>query len=205
MNQSKNNPEKDNSKTETIASKSVINTDTNNIKPKKPLSQFEISQLSYKNEKLNEEVKSLKAQIIELNDKINEQLVTITNNKLQYDKDSNSIKDKYTKEIKLLKEKLDNSNSEMKSLENNCKIKMYEAENEKKLLEMKIQNLESQINELNTKNTQMSHEYESQILIINDTKKRAISDYENQIEELKQKFENVQSNNIEIESKLKTQ
>ena len=42
---------------------------------KKPLSQFEISQLSFKNEKLNDEVKSLKTQIISLNDKINEQLI----------------------------------------------------------------------------------------------------------------------------------
>ena len=54
-------------------------TDAINSKPKKMLSQFEISQLSFKNEKLSEEVKSLKAQIVNLNDKINEQLVTITN------------------------------------------------------------------------------------------------------------------------------
>ena len=53
---------------------------------------------------------------------------------------------------------------------------------------MKIKNLESQIDELNSKITQTSHEYESQILIINDSKKRAISDYENQIEELKKKI-----------------
>ena len=180
-------------------------TDAINSKPKKMLSQFEISQLSFKNEKLSEEVKSLKAQIVNLNDKINEQLVTITNNKLLYDKESNSVKDKYTKEIKSLKEKLEKSNAQVKILENKHKIKIYEIENEKKLLEMKIKNLESKIDELNTKITQINREYESQILIINDSKKRTISDYEKQIEELKKNFENMQSNNIEIESKLKTQ
>ena len=180
-------------------------TDAINSKPKKMLSQFEISQLSFKNEKLSEEVKSLKAQIVNLNDKINEQLVTITNNKLLYDKESNSVKDKYTKEIKSLKEKLEKSNAQVKILENKHKIKIYEIENEKKLLEMKIKNLESKIDELNTKITQVNREYESQILIINDSKKRTISDYEKQIEELKKNFENMQSNNIEIESKLKTQ
>ena len=115
-------------------------TDAINSKPKKMLSQFEISQLSFKNEKLSEEVKSLKAQIVNLNDKINEQLVTITNNKLLYDKESNSVKDKYTKEIKSLKEKLEKSNAQVKILENKHKIKIYEIENEKKLLEMKIKN-----------------------------------------------------------------
>ena len=198
MNQPNNPPEtsseKDNSQNEKISSKSDKTIDTNNPKQKKQLSEFEISQLSFKNEKLNEEVKSLKAQIINLNDKINEQMITITNNKLLYDKETNSTKDKYTKEIKSLKEKLDNSNTAMKTLENQHKIRIYEIENEKKLLY-----------ELNSKISQTSHEYESQILIINDSKKRAISDYENQIEELKKKFENMQSNNIEIESKLKTQ
>ena len=50
-------------------------------------------------------------------------------------------------------------------------------------------------------------EFELSNFSFNDliSKKRAISDYENQIEELKKKFENMQSNNIEIESKLKTQ
>ena len=172
---------------------------------KKPLSQFEISQLSFKNEKLNDEVKSLKTQIISLNDKINEQIITITNNKLTYDKETNSLKDSYTKEIKALKTKLEKSNTEIKSVENKYKVQIYEMGNEKKLLEMKIKNLESQIDSLNSKISQTSREYESQILIINDSKKRAIADYENQIEELKKKFETMQSNNIEIESKLKTQ
>ena len=178
---------------------------TSNPQSKKPLSQFEISQLSFKNEKLNDEVKSLKTQIISLNDKINEQMITITNNKLLYDKESNTLKENYTKEIKLLKAKLEKSNSDMKSLENKQKVQIYEIGNEKQLLEMKIKNLESQIDSLNSKISQTSHEYESQILIINDSKKRAIADYENQIDELKKKFENAQSNNIELESKLKTQ
>ena len=108
MNQPNNPPEtsteKNNSQNEKISSKSDKTIDTNNPKQKKQLSQFEISQLLFKNEKLNEEVKSLKAQIINLNDKINEQMITITNNKLLYDKESNSTKDKYTKEIKSLKE-----------------------------------------------------------------------------------------------------
>ena len=147
---------------------------------KKPLSQFEISQLSFKNEKLNDEVKSLKTQIISLNDKINEQIITITNNKLTYDKETNSLKDSYTKEIKALKTTLEKSNTEIKSVENKYKVQIYEMGNEKKLLEMKIKNLESQIDSLNSKISQTSREYESQILIINDSKKRAIADYENQ-------------------------
>ena len=174
--------------------------DINNQKPKKPLSQFEISQLSFKNEKLNDEVKSLKAQIIELNDKINEQMITITNNKLIYDKDTNSMKEEYTKEIKSLKEKLDNSNSELKSVENKYKVKIYEMGNEKQLLEMQIKNLESQINELNTKISQTSHEYESQILIINDSKKRAISDYEKKL--LEMKIKNLESKIDELNTKI---
>ena len=172
MNKSQNPPEtsleNDTSKKDIIDSNSYETSNSNNSKPKKPLTQFEISQLSFKNEKLNEEVKSLKAQIISLNDKINEQLITITNNKLLYDQESNSSKDKFTKEVKSLKQKLENSNSEMKTLENKYKVKIYEAENEKQLLEMKIKNLESQINELNSKISQISHEYESQILILNE-------------------------------------
>ena len=77
-NSSQNSNEKENPNKE-IPNKAI---DSINSKPKKVLSQFEISQLSFKNDKLNEEVKSLKAQIVNLNDKINEQLVTITNNKL---------------------------------------------------------------------------------------------------------------------------
>ena len=148
MNTSNNPPEtsteKDKSQKEIISSKSDNTVDTTNQKQKKQLSQFEISQLSFKNEKLNEEVKSLKAQIINLNDKINEQMITITNNKLLYDKESKTAKDNYTKEIKSLKEKLDNSNTAMKTLENNHKIKIYEIENEKKLLEMKIKKKEKE-------------------------------------------------------------
>ena len=68
MNPSNNPPEtsteKDKSQKEIISSKSDKTVDTTNQKQKKQLSQFEISQLSFKNEKLNEEVKSLKAQII---------------------------------------------------------------------------------------------------------------------------------------------
>jgi len=201
-----NNPPENNEKPPNINDQTKNNTlNVSTTQSKKPLSQFEISQLSFKNEKLNEEVKSLKSQIISLNDKINEQMITITNNKLTYDKETNSLKDTYNKEIKALKATLDKSNSEIKSVENKYKVQIYEIGNEKKLLEMKIKNLESQIDSFNSKISQISHEYESQILIINDSKKRAISDYENQIEELKKKLENMQSNNIEIESKLKTQ
>ena len=50
-------------------------TDAINSKPKKMLSQFEISQLSFKNEKLSEEVKSLKAQIVNLNDSFYKSIV----------------------------------------------------------------------------------------------------------------------------------
>ena len=49
----------------------------------KPLSQFEVTELIDKNEKLTEEVKNLKNQIVSLNDKINEQIITINNNKLK--------------------------------------------------------------------------------------------------------------------------
>ena len=56
---------------------------TSNPQSKKPLSQFEISQLSFKNEKLNDEVKSLKTQIISLNDKINEQIINYSTIKSQ--------------------------------------------------------------------------------------------------------------------------
>ena len=186
-NSGENNPPK----TVSEKSKSEISTNIDNIKPKKQLTQFEISQISTKNEKLTEEVKSLKAQIVTLNDKINEQLITITNNKLIYDKESNLTKDKHSKEIKSLKQKIENSNTEIKSIENKYKIKIYEVENEKQLLDMKIKNLESQIAELNSKIEQTIHEYESQISLINDTKKRTISDYENQIEELKKKIMNM--------------
>ncbi len=157
-------------------SKSDKTSNNNDETPKKPLSQFECIQLSLKNQKLNDEVKSLKAQILNLNDKINEQTVTITNNKLIYDKETKSMKDQYTKEIKGLKQKIENSNSELKTIENKYKIKTNEIENQKQLLAIHIKNLESQINEYKSKISQISHEYESQILIINDSKKRAISD-----------------------------
>ena len=97
-------------------SKADKTSNNNNETPKKPLSQFECIQLSLKNQKLNDEVKSLKAQILNLNDKINEQTVTITNNKLIYDKETKSMKDQYTKEIKGLKQKIENSNSELKTI-----------------------------------------------------------------------------------------
>ena len=176
-------------------------------KPKitKKLSDFEINDLINKNDKLKEEVKTLKSQIVSLNDKINEQIIVINNNKLNYDKESKTIKEKYEKEIKGLKEKLDNTTNETKSIENSYKIKIYEIENEKQLLHMNKQNLENQIKDLNSKITQINKEYESQLKILNDTKKRTITDYEKQIDELKIKLENIQSKSIETESKLKTQ
>ncbi len=176
-------------------------------KPKitKKLSEFEINDLINKNDKLKEEVKTLKSQIVSLNDKINEQIIVINNNKLNYDKESKTIKEKYEKEIKGLKEKLDNTTNETKSIENSYKIKIYEIENEKQLLHMNNQNLENQIKDLNSKITQINKEYESQLKILNDTKKRTITDYEKQIDELKIKLENIQSKSIETESKLKTQ
>lgn len=183
---------------------SEISSDKEKPKKGRPLSQYEITEIMNKNEKLNEEIKNLKNQIVSLNDKINEQVIIITNNKLKYDKESNANKDKYEKEIKLLKEKLDDTSGHTKSVENNYKIKIYEIENEKQLLNMTNQNLENQIQELNTKLSQANREYESQLKIINDTKKNTITDYEKQIDELKQKLEAVQSKSIEIESKLKT-
>ena len=132
-------------------SKSYKSSNNNKETPKKPLSQFESIQLSLKNQKLNDEVKSLKAQILNLNDKINEQTVTITNNKLIYDKETKSMKDQYTKEIKGLKQKIENSNSELKTIENKYKIKTNEIENQKQLLAIHIKNLESQINEYKSK------------------------------------------------------
>ena len=78
-------------------------------------------------------------------------------------------------------------------------------ENEKQLLDMNNKNLETQIQELNAKISQTNKEYDSQLKIISDTKKKTISDYEKQIDELKQKLEAIQSKSIETESKLKTQ
>ena len=168
---------------------SEISLDKEKLKTNKSLSEFEINQLINKNEKLTEEIKNLKIQMISLNDKINEQIITINNNKLNYDKESKAEKEKYEKEIKELKEKLDNTSNETKSIENKYKIKIYEIENEKQLLNMTNQNLENQISELNTKLSQANREYESQLQIINDIKNRKITDYEKQIDELKEKVE----------------
>ena len=64
MNKSQNPPENslenDTSKKDIIDSNSYETSNSNNLKPKKPLTQFEISQLSFKNEKLNEEARPVK-------------------------------------------------------------------------------------------------------------------------------------------------
>ena len=99
---------------ETNMNNSEISIDKEKQKPSKSLSQFEINQLMNKNEKLTEEIKNLKIQVISLNDKVNEQIITINNNKLNYDKESKAEKEKYEKEIKQLKEKLDNTSNETK-------------------------------------------------------------------------------------------
>ena len=108
---------------ETNMNNSEISIDKEKQKQSKSLSQFEINQLMNKNEKLTEEIKNLKIQIISLNDKVNEQIITINNNKLNYDKESKAEKEKYEKEIKQLKEKLDNTSNETKSIENSYKKK----------------------------------------------------------------------------------
>ena len=64
------------------------------------LSNVEIQDLIDSNKKLTEENKNYKNQIISLNDKINEQLVTIQDNKLKFDQENRLIKEKYEKEIR---------------------------------------------------------------------------------------------------------
>ena len=190
----------DNSKKEE-KSKNTIPTNQKEIK----LSQYEINDLIKKNQSYSDEIKNLKSEIVSLKDKINEQLVIITNNKLNYDKETKGMKEKYEQEIKQLKSKLDNSSSNLKVLENTYKIKINEIEKDKELLSMKNKNLENQINEFNNKISQLNKEYDSQFLIMKENKKRTISDYEKQIEELKTKLENIQLKSIDTETKLKTQ
>lgn len=100
------------------------------------MSDLEIQDLINKNKKLTEENKNYKNQIISLNDKINEQLVLIQDNKLKYDQENQQMKEKYEKEIRTLKEKIENNNEEITSIENKYKIKMNEIEKEKQLLSM---------------------------------------------------------------------
>ena len=64
------------------------------------MSDLEIQDLINKNKKLTEENKNYKNQIISLNDKINEQLVLIQDNKLKYDQENQQMKEKYEKEIR---------------------------------------------------------------------------------------------------------
>ena len=76
--------ESNNTTSETLLDKEI---DKEKEKINKKLSEFEINELIKKNEKLIEEVKTLKIQIVSLNVKINEQIITINNNKLNYDKE----------------------------------------------------------------------------------------------------------------------
>ena len=82
---------------------------------------------------------------------------------------------------------------------------MNEIEKDKQLLMMTNQNLENQISDLNTKINQINLENESQLKLYNDSKKKTIKDYNDQIDELKNKYEALQTKFIETESKLKTQ
>ena len=69
-------------------------TESSTESSKKQLTQYEIDLLIQNNSKYLEEIKNYKSQIVELNDKINEQIVTITDNKLKYDQESKIIKEK---------------------------------------------------------------------------------------------------------------
>ena len=171
----------------------------------KQLSDIEIQDLINTNKKLTEENKNFKNQISVLNDKINEQLVTIQDNKLKFDQENTAIKEKYEKEIRSLKDKIDNNNDEITSIENKYKIKMNELEKEKQLLSMSKNNLEKDLEELKNKINSINKENESQLKILNDSKKDIINNYEKQITELKNNLNKIQTNQIETEDKLKTQ
>ena len=82
---------------------SEISLDKEKHKSSKSLAQLGMNQLIIKNDKFTEEVKNLKSLIVSLNNKVNEQIITINNNKLNYDKDSKIIKEKLEKEIKQYK------------------------------------------------------------------------------------------------------
>ena len=93
------------------------------------------------NNKLKEENKNYKNEIISLKDKINEQIIVIEDNKLKNIQENKILIDKYEKEIKLLKEKIENNNEEKTLIENNYKIKMNDIEKEKQLLLMSNKNI----------------------------------------------------------------
>ena len=169
------------------------------------LSQIEINDLIELNKKLSEENKLYKNQIILLKDKINEQLIIIQDNKLKYDQDNRSLKEKLEKEIHFLKEKIDGHNEEIILKENNYKIKINEIEKENSLLYNSKQNMEKDICELKNKILLINEENESQIKLLNDSKKDIINNYEQQITELKNNFHKLKLGQIETEDKLKTQ
>ena len=168
-------------------------TESSTASSKKQLTQYEIDLLIQNNSKYLEEIKNYKSQIVELNDKINEQIVTITDNKLKYDQESKINKEKYEKEIKNLKEKIENNNGNQHKIETEYKFKMNEIEKDKQLLMMTNKNLENQISDLNTKINQINLENESQLKLFNDSKKKTIKDYNDQIDELKNKYEALQT------------
>lgn len=82
---------------------------------------------------------------------------------------------------------------------------MNEIEKEKQLLSMSKKNLEKDLSELKDKISAINEENESQIKILNDSKKDIINNYEKQINELKKRLNKIQTNQIETEDKLKTQ
>jgi hypothetical protein len=70
---------------------------------------------------------------------------------------------------------------------------------------MSKKNLEKDLSDLKNKISSINEENESQIKLLNDSKKDIINNYEKQINELKNRLNKIQTNQIETEDKLKTQ
>ena len=131
-------------------------------------------ELIEENKKLKKENNDLKNEIIALKDKVNEQIIVIEDNKLKYVQENRIISEKYEKEIKNLKEKIEVNNEEKGTIEKNYKIKMNDIEKENQLLLMSNNNLKNDISELKNKISITNEENESQIKILNESKKDII-------------------------------
>ena len=72
-------------------------------------------------ERLKNENKKLKSDIISLNDKINELSIKIEKEKIESEKKQNEISEKYEKEIKYLKNQIDSNFDEKNDIASNFK------------------------------------------------------------------------------------